>query len=472
MIMKSSVVVELDHGSCRAWLLLMLSIAIAVMADVKVLAADDLEPDPDSAKAVAKKIQVTKFGNISVTGGEQQVRGSIASVANEIREQLNQLCGDPGRKMKLPLIVKLYGAEGDEELPRSILSKISSFQGQYQLLLHIHLAKGVDQYLLRYHLVELFLYERGLADGQLVDQGDRVVIKPWLIIGMLEAIDIRSGDSNREIYQADIDFLSILPLEKVFDATENQWREMIGREPVAFRAISGAIVNSLLRQPDGKSGMSSYLAEFATFKGEYENLLRRHFSGMNKSSNSLGKWVNLELLELATARVTQVHSMLETESRLDGLLKLRYRDLDGAALSVGIDDYDQVLKLEQSERIEAVAAARAELERLSYRCFPTYRPIFNEYDIILRDIMKGEDKDISSRLAKLIDVRMRMQAAAIRSRDYLDWYYITQSTDLSGNFTKYRALMEALKKEELRVSPDDATSHYLDQVQKIYGASR
>ena len=472
MIMKSSVVVELDHGSCRAWLLLMLSIAIAVMADVKVLAADDLEPDPDSAKAVAKKIQVTKFGSISVTGGEQQVRGSIASVANEIREQLNQLCGDPGRKMKLPLIVKLYGAEGDEELPRSILSKISSFQGQYQLLLHIHLAKGVDQYLLRYHLVELFLYERGLADGQLVDQGDRVVIKPWLIIGMLEAIDIRSGDSNREIYQADIDFLSILPLEKVFDATENQWREMIGREPVAFRAISGAIVNSLLRQPDGKSGMSSYLAEFATFKGEYENLLRRHFSGMNKSSNSLGKWVNLELLELATARVTQVHSMLETESRLDGLLKLRYRNLDGAALSVGIDDYDQVLPLEPSERIEAVAAARAELERLSYRCFPTYRPIFNEYDIILRDIMKGEDKDISSRLAKLIDVRMRMQAAAIRSRDYLDWYYITQSTDLSGTFTKYRALIEALKKEELRASPDDATSHYLDQVQKIYGASR
>ena len=400
------------------------------------------------------------------------MRGSIASVANELREQLNELCGDPGRKMKLPLIVKLYGAEGDEELQRSILSKISSFQEQYQLLLNIHLAKGVDQYLLRYHLMELLLYERGLADGQIIEDGDRVTVKPWLIIGMLEAIDIRSGDSNREIYQADIDFLSVLPLEKVFDATENQWREMIGREPVAFRAISGAIVNSLLRQPDGKSGMSSYLAEFATFKGEYENLLRRHFSGMNKSSNSLGKWVNLELLELATARVTQVHSMLETESRLDGLLKLRYRDVDGSALSVGIDNYDQVLKLEQSERIEAVAAARAELERLSYRCFPTYRPIFNEYDIILRDIMKGENKDISSRLAKLIDVRMRMKAAAIRSRDYLDWYYITQSRELSGNFTKYRAFIEALKKEELRVSPDDATSNYLDQVQKIYGASR
>ena len=143
--------------------MLVLSIVICVVGDVKLLAEDDLEPDPEDAKAGAKKIQVTKFGSISVTGGEQQVRGSIASVANELRDQLNQLCGDPGRKMKLPLIVKLYGAEGDEELPRSILSKISSFQGQYQLLLHIHMAKGVDQYLLRYHLMELLLYERGLA---------------------------------------------------------------------------------------------------------------------------------------------------------------------------------------------------------------------------------------------------------------------------------------------------------------------
>ncbi len=120
----------------------MLSIVIAFVGDVKLLAAEDQEPDPEAALAAVKKIQVTKFGSISVTGGEQQVRGSIASVADELRDQLNQLCGDPERKMKLPVIVKLYGAEGDEELPRSILSKISSFQGQYQLLLHIHLAKG------------------------------------------------------------------------------------------------------------------------------------------------------------------------------------------------------------------------------------------------------------------------------------------------------------------------------------------
>jgi len=429
------------------------------------------ESDIDGSDAVLKNVETTKFGDILVTGGNPQVRGVIASSANDLRVQLNKLCADPDRKMKLPIIIKLHGAEGDEELSRSIVGKIRSMQGQYQLLLHIHLAKGVDQYFLRYHLMEMLLYERGLASNPLVEDGDRLTIKPWLTIGMLEAIDVRRADSNRRIYQSDIDFLSVMSLEKVFNATESQWRELIGHESIAFRAISGAIVNSLLRQPGGKSAMLAYLTDFATFKGEYENLLRQHFAGMNKSSSSLGKWVNLELLELATARVTQVHSILETESRLDSILKLYYRDADGGAVSVGIDAYQAILELGQKDRLEAVAAARAELERLSYRCFPTYRPMLAEYELILREFARGSANNIDTRLARLMDVRMRMQAAAIRSRDYLDWYYITQSRDLTGDFGKYRALNEALKKEQLRHRTNDAVSNYLDEIQRIYGSN-
>ena len=320
--------------------------------------------------------------------------------------------------------------------------------------------------------MELLLYERGLANTQSVEEGERLIVKPWLIVGILQAMDIRSGDADRRLYRADIDFISILPLEQVFEASEQQWREMIGREPIAFRAISGAVVNSLLRQPGGKSSMATYLADFATFKGEYENLLRQHFPGMNQSGSSLNKWVNLELMELGTARVTEVHSMLETESRLERVLTLRYRDESGSAVQVDIDLYGEVIGLESTQRIEAVAASRAELERLSYRCFPTYRPILAEYESILRDIAKGQDQQISSRLAKLMDIRMKMRSAAIRARDYLDWFYITQSNDVSGDFDKYRDLMEALEKEGSRTPHGDTTSNYLDEIERIYGAGR
>ncbi len=472
MIMMVCMKLRVEQGPPWVWWGRVLVTIILVSACSKLQALGD-EIDRAAGEALAGQAEITTFGDITVVGSSQQVRAGIASMADKLRVELNKICGEaPTKKMKLPIIIKLHGVEGDRVLPHSMVSKISSIQGEYQLLLHIHLARGVDQNLLRYHLMELLLYERGLAGAQVLEDDERLLVKPWLIVGILEAMDIRSGGADRRLYQAGIDFMSILPLEQVFEASEKQWREMMGREPIAFRAISGAVVNSLLRQPGGKVSMAAYLADFASFKGEYENLLREHFPGMNQSSSSLRKWVNLELLELATARVTQVHSMLETESRLEGVLTLRYRDQSGSAMHVDIDHYDEIIGFESAQRVEAVAASRAELERLSYRCFPTYRPILREYESILRDIARGEDKQIRSRLAKLMDVRMKMKSAAIRARDYLDWFYITQSNQVSGDFDKYRALMEAMEKEQGHSLQGDTASNYLDQIQRIYGGLR
>ena len=164
--------------------------------------------------------------------------------------------------------------------------------------------------------------------------------------------------------------------------------------------------------------------------------------------------------------------ILETEKRLDEILKLRYHDEAGTAAITGIDGYEQVIALQQVERIEAVAGTRAELERLSYRCFPTYRPLLNEYDGILHDVINGKDKEIGTRLAKLGDVRMQMKTSAMRVRDYLDWYYITRSDRVSGDFEKYRALTEALDKERSRPPANDSTQAYLDEMQRIFGNAR
>ena len=96
----------------------------------------------------------------------------------------------------------------------------------------------------------------------------------------------------------------------------------------------------------------------------------------------------------------------------------------------------------------------------------------NEYDAVLRDIMRGKDKGIDARLAKLMDIRMKMKASAMRVRDYMDWYYITRSNAVSGDFEKYRALAEALKKEKMRLPAEDSTQQYLDDVQRVFGSGR
>lgn len=413
----------------------------------------------------------TRFGNIVVSGSRQVVRGGIASIAENLRQEMNKLTGEAGRELKLPVVIRLHGKEGDEARENSIVSRIVQIQGQYHLQLHIHLAKGVDVKKLRYHLMEVFLYERGLADGQRVAEGERVLVKPWLVIGMLEALDIKAGKANKKIYQMDLPYFKILPLQKVFDATESGWEQMEGRQPLAFRAISGAMVSALLRQPDGRPGMAKFLAAAATYKGEIENLMRKHFPGMNKSSNSLNKWVNLEMAELGTAHMSDVYSILETEKHLESILKLRYRDEKKSAVTVGIDSYPEILKLKPAERYTAAAGARAELERLSYRCFPVYRPLLAEYEMILREVIRGEDKDIKARLKKLADVRLKLVQAGKRSRDYLDWFYITQSDEVGGGFKEYIELSTALKKESTRPNSNDSIQRYLDDVQKILGVS-
>ena len=434
---------------------------------IQVMAQQEPAVDGGSEVKMPEKEAVTKFEGFTVVGSHQQIRGGIASIAEQMRSDLARLTGEKSRRLEVPIIIQLYGAEGDVEHKRSVVSRIDQIEGRYQLKIHIHLAKGVDRDLLRYHLMKMLLCERGLSGGKKASDG--VLVKPWLIVGMLEALDIKNGNANRKIYQVDMPYFEIQPLQQVFDSTEGGWRKLDGRRPMAFRAISGAMVNALLRQPDGRRSMDAYLGDVATFKGEEENLMRKHFPSMNKSRNSLGKWVDLEMAELGTAMVSQVYSLLETEKRLESVLRLRYRDAEQAAVSVGIDGYREVLKLDQADRANAVAGVRSELERLSYRCFPTYRPLISEYELILREIIEGKDKEVQGRLTNLENTRLRFQVAGKRTRDYLDWFYITQSNVVSGDFKQYRELSKALKRESVKPRSNDSTQTYLDDIEKIYG---
>ncbi|MGB0775277.1 MAG: hypothetical protein ACPG32_14550 [Akkermansiaceae bacterium] len=423
-----------------------------------------------AAKAPAiEKEEETLFRGFIVRGSRLQVRGSIASQAETLRAELAKLLGDDKEaELKLPFIIQLHGAAGDKEQKRSIVSKLEYVNGKYHMVLHVHLAKAPDDALLRYHLMELLLYERGLRDVKTAEEDERFLVRPWLVIGMLESIDLARLRADRRLYREGMNHLNTMPLRELFDTTELKWRGLIGKKPLAFKAVSGALVSALLRQPDGKEGMTGYLRQAANFKGEQENLLRKHFPGMNKSATSLDKWVKLELAELSTARTSESLTIIETDKRLTSLLKIRYKDAEGKAVTTELANYPAIMKLKPAERFQAVAGTRAELERLSYRSFPTYRPLIVEYEMILRSIIIGKEKDIPIKLKNLSDTRAKFLAAANRVRDYLDWYYITQSDEVGGTFKQYMELVQAMEKEKKRVNPDDAISTYLKEMEKFY----
>jgi hypothetical protein len=113
-----------------------------------------------------------------------------------------------------------------------------------------------------------------------------------------------------------------------------------------------------------------------------------------------------------------------------------------------------------------VRPAAEALVRLSYRCFPSYRPLLQEYQQVLDAISKNQTADVAARLASLAETRKTMIERVDRGRDYLDWFEITRARQTSGAFDDYLQLKDRLKDRPHR--RNDPISDYLDRMDRVF----
>ncbi len=122
--------------------------------------------------------------------------------------------------------------------------------------------------------------------------------------------------------------------------------------------------------------------------------------------------------------------------------------------------------MEESERLGAVRLAQDSLVRLSFRCFPSYRPLLQEYQVVLGSIAKGKTGGVAAKLASLGEARETMIVRAARGRDYMDYFEISRARETSGAFDDYLLLKERLKANPHRRK--DSISEYLDRMDQIF----
>jgi hypothetical protein len=313
------------------------------------------------------------------------------------------------------------------------------------------------------------LGERSLRGAKPGEFKDPLVVRPWLVEGLAEAAKWRAGRADRRIYEGVFRRGGGFSMDELFELPERNFNQLDGASRLAFRALSGALVMALLEQPEGRGAFRSFCGEAARFSGEMPVLLRKHFPDLNLSERSLAKWWALTLAKLVQPKLSEVLPIRETELGLEEALQFHSRDDAGNAVNRGVDDWKSVAGLTGVEREEAVRPAGDSLNRLSYRCFPSYRPLILEYQEILRDLVTGEHEDLESRLAELAEQRGTRVARALRARDYMDYFEISRARDLSGEFDDYLRLKKEL---ELRPRPQrhDRISDRLDTMQKAYKA--
>lgn len=418
--------------------------------------------------AAVRDMAISRTEQFRVSGADGLVRGTVAVMAEEAKAELLALTGDADA-WKVPVTIVLHGKAGDPMPPRSVAMRLWISEAGYDLRVDVHLSHGIEMESFKHAITSALLYERTLrarpkAEG--ADEPLRLAVPPWLVEGIREANAWRLKRGDRRLYETLFKHGGLFKLDELFAVDEAGFELLDGAMRAAYRGSSGAVVMALLAQPEGRQGFTAMLAEVAAFQGEMPLLLRRHFPDLNLSETSLAKWWMLQLAQLTTPTLTDVMPVVETEEALGEALQLHFRAEDGAVQRKGLEAWQEVAALKESERTEAVRPAQDALVRLSYRCFPSFRPVIAEYQLVLNAIARGNSRKLNEQLAALRVKRDEMVSLSVRGRDYLDWFEITRARETSGAFEDYRRLKERL--QENPITRTDPLSSYLDRMEKIF----
>jgi len=464
-----------------ALLLALLAAAAAIAQDLPAppeeVVAPPQETTPgtlpkETAEALTERM-TSRSEQFRVGGGSGPLRGSVAVLTEEIKDELLDVTGEidtwRNAEPRVPISIFLSGGPGDPVKPRTMALSLSFSEAGYELRLDVHLSRGIEHERFRNAITTALLYERALR-GRVAEESDvPFIVPPWLVEGLLEAADWRKRRADRRPYETLFKSGGVFALDDLFALTEQQHGELDGAMRTAFRVSSGALVMALLEQPDGKEGIGKFLAAVAAYQGEMPSLLRQHFPGMNLSDTSMAKWWALQMASKSTAALTDVMSISETEATLGDALNLQFRDEEGMIRRIPLAQWDELPELSPREMAEAIRPAQDALVKLSYRCFPPYRPFIEEYQTTLAAIAARTTSGTAERLTRLEETRANLLARAERARDFMDWFEITRARETSGAFDDYLLLKARLKEETLR--RDDPLSLYLDRLERVFNRS-
>lgn len=451
--------------------------ALSLVAAEEIPRAIQVVEPPKDLRIVGGDQVISSTKQFRVKGGAPVDRAAIAMLAEEAKADFFRLTEDvktsdlmkpdTGEWWKVPITITLHGKSGDPLPLRTVATSIRGYEAGYEIHMDVHLSRGIEHEQFKSATLGSLIYARAVKDKTTKTDGVRYFVPPWLVGGLREATAWRNNQSDRRLYETLFKSGGVFRLDDLFSLDEQGYLEIDGAMRAAFQVSSGALVLALLQQPQGKAAFRNFLNEVAGFQGEMPALLRKHFPELNLSESSLSKWWQLQLAVIGAQNLaTDILSVAKTEAALGEALRLNFRDAEGIIQQKDLSVWPELAALPEAERINSVRLAQDALVRLSYRCFPSYRAILAEYQIVISNIAKNKTKDTVATLAALGVRRGTMSSKAVQGRDYLDWFEITRACETSGAFDDYMRL-----KEQLKLNPrrrDDPLSKYLDRMDAIF----
>ncbi|OYV03656.1 MAG: hypothetical protein CFE26_21000, partial [Verrucomicrobiales bacterium VVV1] len=192
-------------------------------------------------------------GQFAVSGGDPAVRATVAMLAESTKEELLKL-SELKDGWKTLVSIVLHGQPGDPLPPRSVAFNLFSNEAGYSLRLDLHLARGIEHERFQRAVTKALLIEQALRKLPADSKDSALLVPPWLIEGLREAVAWQQKRSDRRLYDALFRHGGVYKLDELLALTEAGYDDLDGAMRAAFRVASGALVMALLEQPSGKEG--------------------------------------------------------------------------------------------------------------------------------------------------------------------------------------------------------------------------
>lgn len=412
---------------------------------------------------VADEHVVSQSRMFSVSGGDALRMGAIATHADEIRTQFNKLLGIED-KWKYMVSLRVLGTTADAPRPNPIRTSVRILGNEPSLLIRIFAGGGIRIVQLDEALIIALLYEYALRNISAEALPDELEMPSWLVTGVQQALLWRQGRVDRRYYENLFHKGEMISPEDIIDTANPEELDAGSRQ--LYEVSCGVLVMGLLQRKGGADRLRNLLDEALTQEGNTRQVITSHFHEMGVDENSFSKWWAQALAALAMPQAMDVLTPLETEKQLtEALLVTGMDEEKRLPYTVSVTEMQELKKLPDWQ-----AQARGCMDvlmELNTRAFPGYRFIIMEYVRAIGELIgEASEEKVASILDPLQNLRDAYKEAAVRGRDYLDWYEITQlGSSGRGNFNSYMDAMRILRKET--PGPDTPISRYLDDIEAL-----
>ena len=402
-----------------------------------------------------------------IKGESLNLNKSVSGLCSELGKSFLKLLGEKQPNPNFHTInVTLY-SKGDAPRGNLYRNKVAKLEGGgYRIDLLVDIRQQIDRSVLESGIMQALVIERTLQQNPDLDDGAKIEVPRWVSDGLLGAIKWKEGDGNPGMFEVLNRKPELFSVERLFKSRQEDIEGMGETLSELYQTSATAMMMSLIRESEGGDGLKNMLGEVAVFEGETSELLRKNMPSMNVGAKGLIKLWNLQLAEMAAPRIKDTRTLIKTEEKLQSILFFSLVGSDRIERRVAIEDFDVLLTLKKLERAEITVALNQELVQLSYRAHPDFHPILVEYGLILTEIAENKVEGIPIKLRNLARARNELLTRGKRARDVIDWYTISQSRGLSGNFSGYQRLLEQMKHEE-KIEQANDISDYVNKMERL-----